>query len=587
MRSLSIIFLTATSRCVLGFVPIQNRRFDVTFLLPTSSSKYTLKSYENICSSSSALYSESPSSSSKDDTSQEWHPFDPASTTPQLLSALWIMISNACDMSRGESLTIRFPNMQNNFTPSYMERLMHHLDVCKDVCDSFGADVTLLPYTETNKGRSSIAGFTVKSYRNPNKMGTLPQDGDYKFAPDPYWDENEDWTVMQQSLIEAEDMDDLGGDDGSSSKLSDLPDFVDPVVPEQDDAILDVTKAWVSKMMSDMGICPFTSGAEMAGLPMGKVFYTIDRCINVEDMYARYWKEVVRLEQNTEKELSTTLLIVPEFYRDNVELFDNFSNSLTQPLESLQIEDLIQLVFFHPQWTFRDGGERAGERGAANYARRSPWPMINILRTKQVRTAQRGIPTGLVYQQNEKTLSSVGSKKLETMLRRRDWSDIEGMKVNRRDMEALRIAQDLQQTGILTEKDTTFQFDSAPAATKVSRGQIEGGNLINVLLQALEKRLAGGRNGRLSGAETSAAMMASDFLLSHLDELQKTPVTVTPRTSLLDAYSDDSDQFSSSIVSEEDEESVLFGGGGIKMNSMEDEEEDFSSASAFNRRRFF
>jgi len=339
--------------------------------------------------------------------------------------------------------------------------------------------------------------------------------------------------------------------------------------------------------MSDMGICPFTNGAEQAGLPMGKVFYTIDRCTKIEDMYARYWKEVVRLEQNTEKELSTTLLIAPEFYRDNVELFDNFSNSLTQPLESLKIEDLIQLVFFHPQWTFRDGNERAGERGAANYARRSPWPMINILRTKQVRTAQRGIPTGLVYQQNEKTLSSIGSKKLETMLRLRDWSDIEGMKVNRRDMEALRIAQDLQQSGVLTDKDTTFEFDSVPAATKVSRGQIEGGNLINVLLQALEKRLVDGR--RLSGAETSAAMMASDFLLNHIDDLQKTMATVTQRISPLDAYSDDSDEFSSSLVSEEDEGSVLFGGGGIKMNSFEDEdgEGSFPSASDFDRRRRF
>jgi hypothetical protein len=56
-------------------------------------------------------------------------------------------------------------------------------------------------------------------------------------------------------------------------------------------------------------------------------------------------------------------------------------------------------VFFHPLWTFRDGGARFGDGAAANYARRSPWPMINILRTSQVRAAQRGIPTGLVYTQ--------------------------------------------------------------------------------------------------------------------------------------------------------------------------------------------
>lgn len=91
-------------------------------------------------------------------------------------------------------------------------------------------------------------------------------------------------------------------------------------------------------MMSDLGICPFTNGAEMAGLPMGNVFYCVDRNDKMEDVYARYWEEVVRVEQENEKDLSTTLLIIPEFCLNNVELFENFCNSLTHPLESLQVE---------------------------------------------------------------------------------------------------------------------------------------------------------------------------------------------------------------------------------------------------------
>ena len=146
-------------------------------------------------------------------------------------------------------------------------------------------------------------------------------------------------------------------------------------------------------------VCPFTAGPEMAGLPMGKVYYTVERCTGMEEMYAQYWKEVVRVELKPERELSTTLLICPEFCIDNIELFESFTNTLTQPLAALGVEDLLQLVFFHPNWTFRDGGDRFGAGAAANYARRSPWPMINLLRTKQVRAAQKGIPTGLVYTQ--------------------------------------------------------------------------------------------------------------------------------------------------------------------------------------------
>jgi hypothetical protein len=229
------------------------------------------------------------------------------------------------------------------------------------------------------------------------------------------------------------------------------------------------------------------------------------------------------------------------------------------------------LVFFHPDWTFRDGGERSGMGSAANYARRSPWPMINILRTTQVRAAQKGIPTGLVYQQNEKTLSKVGANSLEKMLRMRDWSEIEDLKVDRRDMEALRVAQDLQTTGVVADVDTSVMYDSTPAASKVDREQVEGGNILNVVLQALEKRLTGGEDGgvqQLSGAETSAAMMASDFLLEILDDVQSEKKSST--NAMNPQYFDTEDEFAPGKVTEEHEGDVLFGGGGIKMESDEE-----------------
>jgi hypothetical protein len=82
----------------------------------------------------------------------------------------------------------------------------------------------------------------------------------------------------------------------------------------------------------------------------------------------------------------------------------------------------IQLVFFHPKFQFRDGAMRSGDdAGGANFARRSPWPMINILRTPQVRAAQKGVPTGVVYRNNEDRLNLVGQKTLEDMLYNRDW----------------------------------------------------------------------------------------------------------------------------------------------------------------------
>jgi hypothetical protein len=165
--------------------------------------------------------------------------------------------------------------------------------------------------------------------------------------------------------------------------------------------------------------------------------------------------------------------------------------------------------------------------------------MINILRTKQVRAAQKGIPTGLVYKQNEKTLAKVGVDKLETMLRLRDWSDTAEYKVNRREYDALKLAQDFQATGTVSAKDTNLHDDSVPAANKVDRRQVEKGNLVNVIIQALEKRLGKISGDKviksLSGPETSATAMATDVLIQELLDIAEnasstsssSPTTVT------------------------------------------------------------
>lgn len=400
-----------------------------------------------------------------------------------------------------------YPFMEEKLnTPRYLNVLLGHLDSCKDVCDHFGITTALVPHQQGGK----IVGFTVKSHRSPNK-----ELENFEFQYDPFWDDGTDYDALYAGID-----DELEAEAKRKFKYPEI----EKKIPDDDDEIVLVTKKWVEKMMSDMGICPFSRGAEMAGLPMGPVFYTVDRSTSMEDMYARYWKEVVRMEQQPESDISTTLLVCPEFYIDNVELFESFSTTLTQPLTALGVEDLLQLVFFHPQWSFRDGGERAGGGEAANYARRSPWPMINLLRTKQVRAAQKGIPTGLVYKQNEKTLGSIGVEKLETMLRLRDWDEIADVKVDRKEMEALRVARDFQETGQLNEEDQSFQYDSTPAANKVDKSQIEQGNLVNVLLDALGKRL--GKTGEsivaLNGPETSATAMASDFLIKELDEIAAT-----------------------------------------------------------------
>ena len=84
--------------------------------------------------------------------------------------------------------------------------------------------------------------------------------------------------------------------------------------------------------------------------------------------------------------------------------------------------------------------------------------MINILRTPQVKAAQKGLPTGLVYSQNEETLGDIGTQKLEEMLRTLDWSAVNDVKVDRSQVEVLKIARKMmaQGGGIKATDDLTL-----------------------------------------------------------------------------------------------------------------------------------
>mmetsp|Transcript_4436 Transcript_4436/g.13460 ORF Transcript_4436/g.13460 Transcript_4436/m.13460 type:complete len:420 (+) Transcript_4436:237-1496(+) len=318
----------------------------------------------------------------------------------EFLADFWQLV---CDIIDGKHvhasrIILTAPQCKSMREGWVIQRLVEYLNSCQDICNDFGETVA---FKATRDEENSLAAFTLTKQAEYNVFGTSDEDD---------WD---DWGDMDMSILDKyKDGEEKGT--GSASKPE--------LVPKNDEMILKKTFDWVQAIVVDMGICPFTSStAAKAGLPIGDVRYEVCRDVAVERLYRAYWEELSLLLRMDQTSLSTTLLITPEFCTENADGFDAFSATLTSPLASLGVERDFQLVFFHPRYCFRDGAQRLGDDSAANYARRSPWPMINILRTQQVRAAQRVIPTGLVYKQNEDVLKDVGSDTLENMLQQRDW----------------------------------------------------------------------------------------------------------------------------------------------------------------------
>ncbi|KAA8490799.1 hypothetical protein FVE85_1246 [Porphyridium purpureum] len=328
---------------------------------------------------------------------------------------------------------------------SIVDRLCGYLNSCSEVCDSFGSHITFSmnhPKASEHHRVAPVPTLVLKKRQSAAASG-----GD---APsDDAHDDWDDWEDDENSVLSKYAH--LLGDhaaDASASGLSSgrgekelSPEHLLGPVPESEQEILQKTFEWVQAVIVDLGVCPFTSSsASRAGVPMGEVRYEIVTQSTPEEVFAAFWREIELMQKTDERALSTTLMITPNFFQYNAEGFDSFCATLTSALTVLNVQKDVQLVFFHPLYCFRDGGNRFGEsnqRGAtsedaslthdtvaANFARRSPFGMINLLRTPQVRAAQRVIPTGLVYKQNDDTMRSIGTSELTRMLRERDWSAV-------------------------------------------------------------------------------------------------------------------------------------------------------------------
>lgn len=208
---------------------------------------------------------------------------------------------------------------------------------------------------------------------------------------------------------------------------------------DSNDDVLLFTKMWTQKMIADFQICPFTIDAEKAGIPRGSVRYTVSHATTPEEAFADYWDEVDAMMSTTNFDIATVLLVLPNMFADIAD-FEKFTNCLDDSLETTGFGEALQLVYFHKNFQFKDKDgqnvivvdENTGDVlgfskdiiHPIDFSRRSPWPMINILRDAEVSRVQRGVPKGRVYEENINRLDCVGVATLQNMLDKRDWSGL-------------------------------------------------------------------------------------------------------------------------------------------------------------------
>ncbi|HQR41331.1 MAG TPA: DUF1415 domain-containing protein, partial [Gemmatales bacterium] len=111
--------------------------------------------------------------------------------------------------------------------------------------------------------------------------------------------------------------------------------------------------------------------------------------------------------------IETTLLIHPYVLINFLDYVD-FLAIADQQLRRLNLQGVIQLASFHPQYQFEDAETDAVE----NFTNRSPYPMLHLLREDSI-TKVATNPEQLleIPRRNKATMKALGREKVEQLMR--------------------------------------------------------------------------------------------------------------------------------------------------------------------------
>ena len=168
------------------------------------------------------------------------------------------------------------------------------------------------------------------------------------------------------------------------------------------DYILEV-KSWIERFVIGLNLCPFANKPFQAD----KISYVLSDTRNMDDFYSLFKKELNDLLNN---ETSTSLIILTEDSMEFRQYLDVYAEC-EKLLLDLNLNEEFQLASFHPEYQFAntDIDEQS------NYTNRSPYPLIHILRVKELADAIAAYgDTTTIYERNIEVLNKMSIEDLKS-----------------------------------------------------------------------------------------------------------------------------------------------------------------------------
>jgi len=164
---------------------------------------------------------------------------------------------------------------------------------------------------------------------------------------------------------------------------------------------LAASQAWLGRVVIGLNLCPFAKAVHGKGLVRWVCSDARDTQALLRDLAA----EMVLLRDTPAAAIDTTLLVHPGVLNDFLD-FNQFLDDADALLRELELEGVLQVASFHPQYRF--AGSQSDDIG--NATNRSPFPMLHLLREASVERALQAFPEPeAIYEANQRTLRQLGA----------------------------------------------------------------------------------------------------------------------------------------------------------------------------------
>ena len=151
---------------------------------------------------------------------------------------------------------------------------------------------------------------------------------------------------------------------------------VEPPLEQTAEQLAATVRRWLDVFVIDLNLCPFARREVQAD----RVRIAHTPAAAVEELVVALRDELDRLQADAT--IETTLLVHPNVLGDFFD-YNDFLDAADGLLIELEYEGVFQIASFHPDYQFANTTPDAAE----NFANRSPYPLLHLLRESSVTRA--------------------------------------------------------------------------------------------------------------------------------------------------------------------------------------------------------